>query len=130
MPNFTIVIAVYHSLDLLSDCLASLETLNYPAEDFRVIVLDLGIIDGLGDFMIKFPRNHLRIEYFHPTGQTRPKSPLLSEVHLNRARNLAVKKFPSNVYVFTEDDCTFEPDWLLKFEPALGDGVGAAGGHQ
>jgi GT2 family glycosyltransferase len=41
---------------------------------------------------------------------------------------LAVKKFPAKIYAFTEDDCTIEPDWLIKIETALAEGVGSVGG--
>ena len=128
LPRFSVLVAVYHSLAYLAECLTSLARLDYPRQDYEVIVLDLDTIEGLADFVKGLQSDGLRIKLFHPPDQTRPESSLVREVHLNRARNLAVKAFPARVYVFTEDDCTFEPDWLIKFDAALADGIGSIGG--
>jgi GT2 family glycosyltransferase len=39
-----------------------------------------------------------------------------------------MEKIPGRYYVFTEDDCILQPDWLHKFEVALTDEMGALGG--
>ena len=114
--KFAIIVAVYHSLDYLSDCLNSLEKLNYPVENFQIVVLDLDAINGLREFMKKFEHYRFRIAYFHPAGQVAPTSFLFDEVNLNRARNLAIKKFQADIYAFTESPALFCAHWSEQYQ--------------
>ncbi len=50
------------------------------------------------------------------------------ESRLNEAPNYAIQKVSGQCYIFTVDDCTFEPDWLHKIECTVTDEGGALGG--
>ncbi|MBU0477501.1 glycosyltransferase [bacterium] len=128
-PVFTIVIPVVHSLEDLERCLSSLDNLNYPKKLFQVVLIDCNVLNGLRQFFqerlnkYKFSINTLYLPERH-----RVKYSWFIESRLHEARNYAIKKLPGRYYVFTLDDCTFEPDWLHKFEVALSEDTGALGG--
>lgn len=129
VPDFAIIIPVLHSLEDLARCLASLDKLDYPRERFRVILIDCHVLNGLKDFFTA-RLNRYKAEI---TVLSLPQRPGISpswliEARLNEARNFAIQKVAAQCYVFTLDDCSFEPDWLHKFETALTDEVGALGG--
>ena len=130
IPKFSIIIAVTHSIKCLEDCLKSLEGLNYPKELFQVVLVDCHVIPGLANF---FKENtgtgKINITALTLPEQLSAKKSWLHEARLNEARNLAMQRVPGRYFVFTEDDCMFEPDWLKKFDPVLDDvTLGAAGG--
>lgn len=128
-PIFTIIIPVVHSCEDLERCLTSLQHLDYSQEDFHVVLINCHVFQGLEAFLeMKLPTYT-----FQSTVLSLPKnapSPLdwLIDVRVNEARNLAIRTIPGQYYVFTEDDCTYAPDWLHKFETALDREVGAIGG--
>lgn len=127
--RYSIIIAVTHKLKDLKDCLDSLENLDYQKDLFHVALVDCHVVKGLQDFFSKQTQH-----YVYPiTTLTLPEQPdkhktWLHESRLNEARNFAMQKVPGRYFVFTEDDCMFEPDWLTKFDRVLSDDLGAAGG--
>lgn len=129
IPKFTIIIAVTHSIAYLKECLDSLERLDYPRNLFHVVLIDCHALPGLKNFFDADVRNYK----FQITALSLPEkhekhASWLHEARLNEARNYAMDNVPGQYFVFTEDDCTFEKDWLLKFERVLSDDLGAAGG--
>lgn len=128
-PKFTIIIGVTHSIDCLSECLESLERLDYPKDLFHVVLIDCHALTGLQSFFatkvkdyrcqitaVSLPELHEKHEAW------------LHEARINEARNYAMDKVPGQYFVFTEDDCMFEPNWLIKFDRVLSDDLGAVGG--
>jgi len=129
ISSFTIIIPVIHSLEDAEKCIASLDNIDYPKDCFQVVLVDCHVLSGVQNFFKEkihkygFNLNVLSLPE-HPEA---PKSWLI-ESRINEARNYAVQKIPGECYVFTEDDCAFEPDWLYKIESALTKEVGAIGG--
>jgi GT2 family glycosyltransferase len=129
IPIFTIIIPVTHSTEDLMRCLNSLEKIEYPADSFLVALIDCGVINDLEEFFRKSLVNYgIKIETFRlpdmpPGGLSRFK-----DARINEARNYAIRRAPGVIYVFTEDDCMFAPDWLHKFEASLSEETGALGG--
>jgi GT2 family glycosyltransferase len=129
IPKFTIIIAVAHNLKDLKDCLDSLEHLDFPKDLFHVVLVDCLVVKGLQDFFSTQTQHYT----YHMTTLTLPEQAnkhraWLHESRLNESRNLAMQKVSGQYYVFTEDDCIFEPDWLGKFDSELTDDTGALGG--
>lgn len=129
-PFFVIVVPVIHSLKDLGLCLASLDGLDYPKKDFHVVLIDCLVVKGTKQFLSE----NLRKYKFISTTISLPDITLngvqkwLIDARLNEARNYAIRAIQGENYVFTEDDCSFETDWLLKIEKALTGEVGAIGG--
>jgi GT2 family glycosyltransferase len=127
--EFSIIIAVTHSLEDLELCLSSLEKLDFPSENFRVALVDCHVTPGLQEFFAEKLRNYnFSVTALSLPGNPRPGPDWLHDAQLNEARNYAVQRIPGKYYVFTEDDCILPPDWLRKFEAALTDETGAIGG--
>jgi GT2 family glycosyltransferase len=130
IPGFAIIIPVIHSLDDLKRCLTSLDNLDYPKDRFHVVLVDCHVVQGVEKFLKEDLPNHgFRASTLCIPEQPKTQLPSwLIEARVNEARNYAIQRTPGRCYVFTEDDCTFEPDWLKKIEDAFKDGVGAVGG--
>jgi GT2 family glycosyltransferase len=129
IPSFTIIIPVIHSIEDLERCLSSLDNLDYPKERFHVVLVDCHVLYGLKQFCTE----NLHKYGFSVSMLSIPEKPDIEpsrhvESRLNEARNYAIQNVSGKSYVFTVDDCTFEPDWLHKIECALNDKVGALGG--
>ncbi len=129
VPSFAIIVPILHSLEDLERCLSSLDGLDYPKERFHVVLVDCHIVDGLKQFSTdSLPKYGFRASALFPPDRSTIGPSWLIESRLNEARNYAIQSAPGLCYVFTEDDCTFEPDWLYKIEAALTNKVGAIGG--
>ncbi len=129
IPVFTIIIPIIHSLEDLERCLASLEHLACPYERFHVVLIDCQIVKGIEGFLREYlPKYHFRATMLTLPAEHQTQTSWLIEARLNEARNLAIQRVPGQYYVFTEDDCTFESDWLQKFETAFQENSGAFGG--
>jgi len=129
IPKFTIIIAVTHSIDCLRECLTSLERLDYPKELFHVVLIDCQVLSGLKSFFdVNVKDYRCQITAISLPEQHGKHEAWLREARLNEARNYAMDKVPGRYFIFTEDDCMFEPDWLTKFDRVLSDDLGAAGG--
>jgi len=127
--KFTIIIAVTHSIDCLRKCLKSLERLDYSKELFHVVLIDCHVIGGLKSFFEVNVKDYAcQITTLSLPEQHGKHKTWLHEARLNEARNYAMAAVPGQYFVFTEDDCMFESDWLTKFDRVLHNDLGAAGG--
>jgi hypothetical protein len=127
--RYTVIIPVTHNLVDLKDCLDSLERLDYPRELFHAVLIDCQVVEGLREFF----RIRLAGYGFHLTTLTLPQTASkhkswLHEARVNEARNAAIDQVPASFFIFTEDDCIFEPDWLRKFDSEVTADMGALGG--
>jgi GT2 family glycosyltransferase len=128
-PLFIIIIPIAHSIEDLRRCLTSLETLDYRRDRFHVVLVDCGVVDGVKEFLSENLSGYgLRVSaLFLPVNPSEEMNWFI-EKRINEARNYAMRVVSGLCYVFTEDDCTFEPDWLQKFENSLSKEVGIMGG--
>jgi GT2 family glycosyltransferase len=129
VPEFIVVIPVVHSLEDLSRCLSSIDRLEYGRDKFCIVLVNCHIVDGLTQYL----RDVLPQYGFQSIALSLPDTSIerprwFSTARINEARNLATDKVEGMYYVFTEDDCTFEPDWLQKYERELSDETGVLGG--
>jgi glycosyltransferase involved in cell wall biosynthesis len=129
IPVFTIVVPLTHSLDDIDRCLSSLEEIDYPKENFQVVLVDCLVIPGLQEIIEKKVAEYrLQVRTIRLPEKAVNGHSWLVEARINEARNYAIQKIPSQNYVFTSDDCTFRHDWLKNFEAAMDEKVGGLGG--
>jgi GT2 family glycosyltransferase len=128
-PLFIIIVPIAHSIEDLRRCLTSFDTLDYPRNRFHVVLVDCGVVDGVKEFLSENLSGYgLRVSaLFLPVNPSEGMNWFI-EKRINEARNHAMHMASGLCYVFTEDDCTFEPDWLQKFENSLSKEVGIIGG--
>lgn len=101
-PLFSIIVPTYNRPKQLVICLQSLTRLDYPRDQFEVIVIDDGSDTSLQPVVDCFS-NHLDIT-------------LLNQIHTGpaTARNAGAERAKGEFLAFTDDDCTPAPDWLQK----------------
>ena len=99
-PIFSIIVPTYNRLKSLSFCLQSLARLDYPRDQYEVIIVDDGSPRSVKDTVDPF-RHRLNIT-------------LLAQTHEGpaRARNKGAKQAEGRYLTFTDDDCMPAPDWL------------------
>lgn len=118
-PFVSIIIPTSNRKESLLVTLESLKYLNYPLDKFEVIVVDDGSIDGTRE-ILKETKN--KVNY--------PLNILFQEKkYISAAKNLGLSVAKGEIIVTTDDDCTFENDWLNKLiEPFKNIKVVASGG--
>lgn len=103
-PFFSIVIPTYNRPGQLAACLGSLARLDYPRDQFEVLVVDDGSkisVKGVLDpFRDRFEVNLLTLTHGGPA----------------LARNAGAAQAKGDFLAFTDDDCAPSSDWLEKLE--------------
>jgi len=112
-PFFTIVIPTYGRFEQLGECLRSIGGLDYPEDDFEVVVVD----DGSPR-----PPEHI-VEPYKDKLNVR----LVIQPHAGpaTARNRGVSEASGTFIAFTDDDCRPEAGWLAKLGSRLDADPGA-----
>jgi GT2 family glycosyltransferase len=98
LPFVSVVIPVLNGADRLPDALASLRQQDYPRDRFEVIVADGGSTDGTRDFAVA-------------GGARVVDNPKRREAP---GRNAGFAAARGEIIAFTDDDCTFPPDWIRR----------------
>jgi GT2 family glycosyltransferase len=101
---FSIVIPTYNRPDRLANCLATIAQLDYPPNQFEVIVVDDGSYSPL-EPVISALRSHLNLTLIRQSNA----GPATAR---NTGANQAIGKF----LVFTDDDCTLPTNYLQVLE--------------
>lgn len=103
---FSIIIPTYNRKSLLEKCLQSISNLDFPKNDYEVIVIDDGSTDGTREFLSNLNRENWRFFLRDHGGPA-------------KARNYGVKNASGLYIAFTDDDCLVPKDWLLKLKEGL-----------
>ncbi len=129
-PRFTIVVSVVHSEKDLGLCLDSLANLDYRKDAYRIAVVECGAVPNVNRYLKdNGPFGALDVQVFSlPPRTLESKKVPVHLTRVNEGRNKAIETLPAEYYVFTEDDCTFPPDWLRKIDAHLGERPGILGG--
>jgi glycosyltransferase involved in cell wall biosynthesis len=98
-PLFSVIIPTYNRPEQLAQCLDSLTRLDYPRQDFEVIVVDDGSKTPLKSVVTRY--NQLKLT-------------LIQQANAGpaAARNTGAKCAHGKYLAFTDDDCTPAPNWL------------------
>lgn len=116
--TFSIIIPTYCRPKQLSKCLESVSLLNFPRDDFEVLVVDDGSVMSPEGIVRGF-------------GQ-RMNVTLLTLAHAGpaAARNTGASRSRGQFLAFTDDDCAPSPDWLRAFAKRLNESPDCMiGGH-
>lgn len=113
------MIPTYNRKALLVRTLKSLAELNFPKDDYEVIVIDDGSTDGTkGEIDKKKDELPYTLQYHWQ-----------ENAKLSVARNNAIKHSKGDIIVSIDDDMLFPKDWLKKLiEPLKNPKVGVVGG--
>ena len=139
-PKVSVIVCSYNGGKTLSDCLQSLEQLNYP--DYEVVLVD----DGSTDDTVRIVDGFL--SRYSPTGKPPAKIPYdggapgttiqeagrlrsirQKNMGLSFARNIGAYLSKGAVFAYTDSDCMVDPDWLYYMIGTLlsGDYCGVGG---
>ncbi len=98
LPSVQVVIPVHNEQEYISDCLRSLQQLDYPSELLDILVVDNGSTDdtrrlvaGQGIECIEAP-----------------------DILVGGVRNLGASRSSSEIIVFVDGDCTVATGWLKR----------------
>jgi GT2 family glycosyltransferase len=118
-PHVSVVICAFNAADTIAECLASIDTLQYPR--FDVIVVNDGSKDQTGDLAHAWTRTSgagiARRVIDVPNGG------------LSRARNIGLSEACGEIVAYTDADVRVDPLWLTYLvQPLLHLDVVGAGG--
>ena len=95
----SIIICTYNRKRKLRECLTSIFAVDYPKDNFEVIVVDGGSNDGTEDLLKEFPQ--IRFTKERRRG-------------LASARNQGARLARGRIVVYTDDDCIVDEKWLAQ----------------
>jgi len=101
--KFSIIIPVYND-PLLEQCLQSIAALNYPTEDYEVIVVENGTVSANTENLVN--------QY----GYRYALEPVLGSY---QARNAGLRIAQGDYLAFTDSDCVVATNWLNMIEIVL-----------
>jgi glycosyltransferase involved in cell wall biosynthesis len=102
--RFSIIIPAYGRPEALRRCLLGLAALEYPRDEFEVLVVDDGSPEPLEAITCAF-RDRMNVTYIRQENAG-PAS----------ARNRGAQCARGEFLAFTDDDCVPRPDWLLLLQ--------------
>lgn len=108
-PKFSVIVPTRARLPQLRACLQSLANLDYPRDQFEVVVVNDGSPPLREGELLPF-RDRLDVRCIDQAWAG-PAA----------ARNNGVSHALGAFLAFTDDDCTVAPDWLTAFERTLGE---------
>jgi glycosyltransferase involved in cell wall biosynthesis len=105
--SFSLIIPTWNRLEQLTNCLCAISRLEYPRDDFEVIVADDASDTPIEAACAALPRD-LNVSILRQA-RSGPAA----------ARNAAAKRARGKFLAFTDDDCTPSPGWLSAFGAQL-----------
>lgn len=103
--EFSIIVPVYNSEQLLSNCIDSILVQTYT--DFELILVDDGSTDRSGKICDEYAEKDLRIKVFHTCNQG-----------VSMARNFGLSVAQGKYINFVDSDDWITPDYLEKYVEA------------
>ncbi|MCY0096396.1 glycosyltransferase [Hoeflea ulvae] len=104
--RFSIIVPVYNNPADLRNCIESLKALDYPAQDYEIIVVDNNSTDDTAAVARELGVTCL--------SETRFQSSYA-------ARNTGIKAAKGSFIAFTDSDCVADKDWLKAIDAVSGD---------
>jgi glycosyltransferase involved in cell wall biosynthesis len=113
--RFSIIVPVYNNPADLRNCIESLKALDYPVEDYEIIVVDNNSTDDTAAVATELDVTCL--------SETRFQSSYA-------ARNTGIKAARGTFIAFTDSDCVADRGWLKAIDAVCGDeGAGCFAGE-
>ncbi|MCC5829418.1 MAG: glycosyltransferase family 2 protein [Phycisphaeraceae bacterium] len=107
MPELTVAICTYRRHDMLAITLASLADCEPIDQAWELLVIDNGCQDTIRQLVEGFA-GRLPVRYL--------PEPNLGASH---ARNRATREAGAPIILFTDDDVTFDPQWLVRMSRSI-----------
>lgn len=119
LPFFSVIIPTHNRLALLQQTLGCLAQQSYPPEKYEVIVVDDGSIDDTAVYL-QARAQQGQVHYI--------RQPTLGPA---TARNEGAKIARGDIFVFTDDDCLPDTQWLAGLATVYtgGPDIAAVGGR-
>lgn len=118
-PSVSVMIPTFNRKNVLVEALLSLNKVDYPRNQFEVIVVNDGSWDETKE-AVKSIRK--KLNYHFQFFNEKRKG-------ISHAKNMAIKKSRGEIIISTDDDCLFEKTWLKKLiKPFSDPRIGAVGG--
>ncbi len=120
----SVIISTCDRKEDLKRALESLQNLDYPNDRYEIIVVDDGSTDGTHQYVNEILKH---------SGKPAIQYHQQARSGVSTARNNGINRAKGELLVISDDDCTFEPDWLDKLvtyydSPAVGGTDGGAVG--
>jgi GT2 family glycosyltransferase len=106
--RFSVVVPSYQRPESLARCVQGISRLNYPANDFELVVVDDGSSMPLESAITKAAGDRLQWRLVRQANSGPAK-----------ARNTGVEHARGQFIAFTDDDCVPAPDWLSALDQHL-----------
>jgi glycosyltransferase involved in cell wall biosynthesis len=106
-PTFSVIVPTFNRPGRLRECIEALAAMDYPADEFEIVVVDDGSDSPLDDVVASF-RDHTHVRLLHQENAG-PAS----------ARNHGAREAKGRFLAFTDDDCCPSRTWLQAFEQRL-----------
>ena len=111
--NVSIVLPVYNSEKMLSLCLDSLISLDYPKENIEIIVVDNNSTDKTKDIISRY-----KVKYLFERKKGAPA-----------ALNRGIQSSSAEIIAFTHSDCVVDRNWIMNIAQGFAeDNIGGCGG--
>jgi O-antigen biosynthesis protein len=119
-PRVSVVVCAYNAAETISECLASLNALEYP--DFEVIVVNDGSTDATGDLAREWATDER-------SGCPAKRVVDVANGGLSRARNIGLEHAAGTIVAYTDADVRVDPLWLSYLvQPFMTSDVVGSGG--
>ena len=102
--QFSVVVPFRNARNSIADCVESLLTQSYPADDFEIIVVDNDSTDGSAELVSHHPRLNLTRE---------------AKRGAYAARNRGASEASGTIIAFTDADCVPDADWLSRIDAEM-----------
>ncbi|VAW34832.1 Glycosyl transferase, family 2?, partial [hydrothermal vent metagenome] len=107
MPFFSIIVPTYNRPRRLASCLRALADLDYPRDQYEVIVVDDGSVQSSEEMVASFA-DKICVQYVYQENQ----GPAV-------ARNNGARMANGRFLAFTDDDCVPSASWLHQLASQL-----------
>lgn len=113
LPTVDVIVPVYNGEKTIAACLESLLKQNYPADRYRIVVVENGSTDRTSGVVQVYPVCLLHSPQRGPAA----------------ARNYGIGQSKAQIIAFTDADCVAGADWLVELvKPYQDDSIGGVGG--
>lgn len=117
--RWSVIICSHNRAGDLKSNLPRLKGLNYPRDQYEVLVIDNGSSDSTAEVVRSAAAEDSAIAYLRE-----------DKLGLSHARNRGIEAAQGELIAFLDDDAWPEPDWLLELEKGFDDAVvGCVGGR-
>jgi len=115
LPFVDVIIPHLDDHERLAICLELLSQQSYPADSYRILVVDNGSRRPVDDVVARFPRASAAFEGERGCGSARNRGACLTH---------------GDILAFTDSDCRPDPDWILNGvrHLAIGSSIDIVGG--